>query len=133
MFGLILGRNKLLSNSKLLGRWGERRCEKFLRNKGMRTLARNFSCKTGEIDLVMVDSDGVIVFVEVKARADEKFGGGESAVTYPKQKRLGQAGRFFLSTNNITDRACRFDVVAIVLAKTGPAKIQHYELAFIPG
>ena len=132
MFGFILKRNKLLNDSKLLGRWGEKRCEKFLKNKGMKTLARNYSCRMGEIDLVMVDRDGTIVFVEVKARADEKFAAVESAVDYPKQKKLALTGRFFLSTNNISNRVCRFDVVTLLLAQKGPAQLHHYQRAFVP-
>ena len=73
MLGLFFNRNKLLADIKLLGKWGERQCEKFLKRKGFKTLTRNFTCKAGEIDLVMVDSDRSIVFVEVKTRTDEEF------------------------------------------------------------
>ena len=68
---LCLRRRKLLTDKARLGRWGEKRCESFLRRKGLKTLARNYSCKMGELDLVMVDTDGAIVFVEVKTRAGE--------------------------------------------------------------
>jgi hypothetical protein len=75
-------------SKELLGRWGEKRSEKFLKRKGFKTLTRNFSCKTGEIDLVMVDSDGMLVFVEVKTRANEDFSPSESAVTKAKKTRM---------------------------------------------
>ena len=129
MFGWLLNRVKLLSGKRILGPWGERRCESYLKARGFKTLARNFSCKSGEIDLVMVDGDGVIVFVEVKTRADESFEQVESAVTWAKQKRIFRAARYFLSIHKITDRPYRIDVVAIVAGQKGPAKIRHYENA----
>ena len=51
MFGLVFNRHKLLTDTKRLGRWGEKQSERFLRRKGLRTLTRNFNCKTGELDL----------------------------------------------------------------------------------
>ena len=59
--------------------------EKFLRKKGFKILTRNFNCRTGEIDLIMTDSDGTTVFVEVKTRADEVFADAESAITEVKK------------------------------------------------
>jgi putative endonuclease len=119
-------------SKELLGRWGEKRCEKFLRRKGYKTLTRNFSCKTGEIDLVMVDKDGTLVFVEVKTRASEDFSPSESAVNKAKKTRMLRTARYFLTTNNIENRPFRFDVVTIVLGKKGPEQIRHYESAFVP-
>ena len=51
MMGWLLNRGRLLADRKKLGRWGEKRCESFLKKKGFKRLARNFSCKSGEIDL----------------------------------------------------------------------------------
>ncbi|MHC4072407.1 MAG: YraN family protein [Planctomycetota bacterium] len=127
-----MNRPRLLADRKLLGRWGEKRCEKFLKRKGLKTLTRNFSCKTGEIDLIMVDADRTIVFVEVKTRADESFGPSESAITAGKKTRLTRAARYFLDTNEIEDRPLRFDVVTVILGEKGPAQIRHYENAFVP-
>ena len=129
---LLSNRRKLLADKKLLGRWGEQCCEKYLKRKGLKTLARNFHCKTGEIDRVMVDADGTLVFVEVKTRANEDFGPSESAVTSAKKTRMLRAARYFLASHKIDDRPFRFDVVAIVLAEKGPAQIRHYENAFVP-
>ena len=129
---MLLNRRKLLADRELLGRWGEKRCEKFLKRKGLKKLARNFSCKTGEIDLVMVDTDGSIVFVEVKARADETLTPAESAITAPKKAKLTKTARYFLATHNIEDRPFRFDIVTIILGQTGPEQIRHYQNAFVP-
>ena len=120
------------ADKELLGQWGEKRCEKFLKRKGLKTLTRNFSCKTGEIDLVMVDRDGTLVFIEVKTRANEDFSPSESAVTAAKKIRMVRAAKYFLASNGIEDRPCRFDVVTIVLGEKGPELIRHYENAFVP-
>lgn len=132
MVGLLLNRQKLLADGKRLGRWGEKRCESFLKRKGLKLLARNFSCKTGEIDLVMVDADRSIVFVEVKTRAGETFDAVESVVTAPKKTKSLRTARYFLAAHNIEDRPFRFDVVTIVLGRTGPPQIRHYQNAFVP-
>jgi len=128
----LLNRQKLLTDQKLLGRWGERRCEKFLKKKGLKGLARNFTCKTGELDLIMVAPDRTIVFVEVRTKADETFGPPELSVTYAKKTKLLRTVRYFLSTQKIEDRPFRFDVVTIVLGQEGREQINHYENAFVP-
>jgi putative endonuclease len=127
---MLLNRRRLLSDRKLLGQWGEKRCEKFLKRKGLKTLTRNFSCKTGEIDIVMVDADGSIVFVEVRAKADENFAEVEASITPPKKVRLQRTARYFLVSNNIQNRPFRFDIVTIVLGQSGRPQIRHYENAF---
>ena len=129
---MLLHIRKLLADRKLLGQWGEKRCEKFLKRKGLKKLTRNFSCKTGEIDLVMVDTDRTIVFVEVKTRADESFAPAESVITPAKKNKMYRTARYFLTIHEIENRPFRFDVVTIVLAPTGPAQIKHYENAFVP-
>ena len=131
MFGFLLNRNKLLANRKLLGRWGEKRSEKFLKRKGLKLLARNFLCKTGEIDLIMVNDNGAIVFVEVKTRADESYTDIENAITSSKKNKLFRTCRYFLASYDIENRPYRFDVVSIVLGQKGPVQIRHYENAFV--
>jgi putative endonuclease len=129
---ILWNRRNLLANKKLLGQWGERRSERLLKKKGLKTLTRNFSCKTGELDLVMVDTDGTIVFVEVRTKADSDFAAPEDSITKPKKTRLLRTARYFLATNNIQDRPFRFDIVAIVLDKSAKPKINHYKNAFVP-
>jgi putative endonuclease len=129
---MLRNRRKLLTDRQLLGRWGEKRCERSLRRKGLRTLTRNFSCDSGEIDLVMVDTDKTIVFVEVRTRADETFGPPEASITKSKRAKLLRTARYFLATHDIEDRPFRFDVVAIMLARTGQPQIRHYRNAFVP-
>jgi len=132
IFDYFINRRRLLADRKLLGRWGEKHSERFLKKKGLKVLTRNFLCKTGEIDLVMVDNDGSIVFVEVRTKASEEFSSVESSITFPKKTRLIKAARYFISTNNIENRPFRFDIVAIVLGNKGKPQVRHYENAFVP-
>jgi putative endonuclease len=125
-------RRRLLKDRKLLGRWGEKRCERFLRRKGFKTIARNFACKMGEIDLITTESNGAIVFVEVRTRADESYTQAQETVTPKKQARLIRTAKYFLKTYKVKDRPLRFDVVAVVLGHKGRPEIRHYENAFTP-
>ena len=125
-------RRRLLKDRKLLGRWGEKRCERFLKRKGFTTIARNFTCKLGEIDLVVNDSDGTIVFVEVRTKTDESFTEAHRTVTPKKRARLVRTAQYFMKTYKVKGRPLRFDVVAVVLGRKGRPQIRHYENAFTP-
>ena len=129
---MLLNKRKLLADIKLLGRWGEKRCQRFLERKGLKTLTRNFSCNAGQIDLIMVAPDRTIVFVEVRTRADETFGSAESSITFAKKAKLLRTAHYFLATYEIVDRPFRFDVVTIVLGPKGTPQIRHYKNAFVP-
>lgn len=133
MLFLLPGRRRrLLKDRRLLGRWGEKRCEWFLRRKGFTTIARNFTCKLGEIDLIATDSNGAIVFVEVRTRADESYTRAQETVTPKKRGKLIRTAKYFLKTYKVKDRPLRFDVVAVVLGHKGPVQIRHYKNAFTP-
>jgi putative endonuclease len=80
---------------------------------GLRLLARNVSCRVGELDLVMQEGE-VLVFVEVRARRSASHGGAAASVTFAKQQRLTRTAQFFLKTAwRAPMPRCRFDVVAI--------------------
>lgn len=125
-------RTKLLADKVLLGQWGQKQCEKFLKRKGLKKLTANFSCRSGEIDLIMADPDRSIVFVEVKTRATEDFAPARFAVTLAKKTKIIKTARCFLAAHKITDRPFRFDVVTIVLGRAARPQITHYISAFTP-
>ena len=89
----------------------DRACE-ILKEEGYEIVARNWRCRTGEIDIIARDGQ-VLAFVEVKARRTEAFGGPEMAVDRTKQRRIISAARRFLSTT-ACELPIRFDVVAFV-------------------
>ncbi len=125
-------RKRLLSNRRLLGRWGEKYCEKFLKNQGYAFVARNFACKSGEVDLVMCSDEGALVFVEVKTRQSEDFAPAQAAVNYKKRKKMASTARWFVNQYKLKGRLMRFDVMAVVLGEKGPAEVRHYKNAFLP-
>ena len=95
------------------GSYWENIAEAFLNNRGLRLLHRNFSCRLGEIDLVMEDGD-TVVFIEVKYRKSNTHGSGADAVDIHKQHRLSRAAAFYLAVNPArAEQFCRFDVVSI--------------------
>jgi uncharacterized protein (TIGR00252 family) len=78
---------------------------------GLRTLARNVNYRFGELDLVMRDGDSV-VFVEVRYRHSDRFGGAAGSVDHKKRRRIALAARAWLAgQRGLADAPCRFDVV----------------------
>lgn len=94
------------------GRWAEQRAAAFLCRRGLRLRSCNFACRAGEIDLVMSDGD-CLVFVEVRYRADARFGAGFDTVTRAKQRKLRAAAAAYLARHALADARCRFDVVSV--------------------
>ena len=81
---------------------------------GLQPIAANVNFRCGELDLVMRDRDrlgAVVVFVEVRYRADDEHGGGAASIDGYKQRKLLQAAQLYLLRNDCTDAQCRFDVV----------------------
>ena len=91
----------------------EAQARRHLQRAGLRHVASNVRYRVGELDLVMRDG-GVLVFVEVRYRAGEDFGGALASVTRGKRQRLVRAASSFLASDpRHATAACRFDVVAI--------------------
>jgi putative endonuclease len=95
-----------------LGKSGEDLACRELERRGYAILARGYRSRFGEIDII-AKHDQTIVFIEVKARAGDEFGGGAAAVTPWKQRRIAQMAVDYLSRNNLHHQPCRFDVVTI--------------------
>jgi putative endonuclease len=83
----------------------------FLEAEGLKILERNYRCRFGEIDLVAA-TGATLVFVEVRARGSEAFGGAAGSITAAKRKRLVAAARHYLMRLR-TARPCRFDVILV--------------------
>jgi putative endonuclease len=98
--------------SKTVGDAFEAHALGFLQRQRMRLVARNVTCRGGEIDLVMRDRDGALVFVEVRARRSRQFADAAASIGAHKRARLIRAAQHYLSTWRGEVPACRFDVVA---------------------
>lgn len=118
-----------LDPRKLFGQEGESAAEQYLRQKGYRIVARNLRSAAGELDLVAEDGP-VLVFVEVKARRTEAFGGAVHAVHQRKQAKLIQLAAQYLARYHLQDRPCRFDVVLVQGPDAVASQIEHIQNAF---
>lgn len=98
-----------MARSQDKGKLAEEDATALLQRGGMVTVARNYRCRGGEIDLIMRDDD-CLVFVEVRLRSHKAFGGPLASVTATKQARLVTAARHYLARSGWPG-PCRFDVV----------------------
>jgi putative endonuclease len=110
------------------GELGERIAERWLRRTGWRVLQRRFRSGRRDIDLV-VEREGTVVFVEVKARRGARFGHPVEAVNWRKQKELTKSAHVWIDRHGRPEDSYRFDVVGVLM--TGErVRIRHVEDAF---
>jgi putative endonuclease len=96
---------------------------------GLRLLGANQRYRMGEIDLVM-DDRGSVVFVEVRYRGSDAFGGSAPSVDLRKQRKLVLAAQCFLAANpTLARKTCRFDVVAVD-GSADPPRVEWIRNAF---
>ena len=108
----------MTGTTKRLGDEGEQRALDHLVRHGLRLIARNYRVAAGprafggEVDLIVRDRDGTLVFVEVRRRRHAGHGGAAASVTATKQRRIRYAARHYLQSF-ASPPPCRFDVVVI--------------------
>jgi len=96
----------------------------------LRLVARNWRCPAGEIDLVMQDGD-TLVFIEVRYRGSERFGGAVATVDARKQARVVRAARHYLQgRGELAVPAARFDVVGVAGGRGAQRRIEWIRDAF---
>ncbi|MCL2075571.1 MAG: YraN family protein [Betaproteobacteria bacterium] len=101
----------------------------FLRARGLRIIARNFRIRGGEIDLIAEEKTrDVIVFVEVRLRRSQRFGGASASIIARKRRRIILAARHWLARHGSKRQACRFDCV--LLDRLESAGIEWVKHAF---
>ncbi len=111
-----------------LGELGEDAACRELERRGYAILARRFRTRHGELDIIAREGD-VLVFVEVKTRSSDVFGGPLDAVTARKQRKLGRMALEYIARSRLSGVACRFDVVG-VLRRGGETEIEVVANAF---
>jgi putative endonuclease len=107
------------------GRRAEALSADYLQARGLRLIARNYSCRLGEIDLILADGP-TLVFAEVRLRRSRQFGGAAASISASKRQRILLAARHYLSGG--PERPCRFDVV--LLDALEPERIEWIKDAF---
>jgi putative endonuclease len=106
---------QLPSTTKQKGDAAEDRALQYLQTQGLQLLQRNYRTPGrggGEIDLIVRDVDGTLVFVEVRKRVNASHGGALASITFVKQRRIVFAARHYLLKLR-QPPPCRFDVVAL--------------------
>ncbi|MEN0035424.1 MAG: YraN family protein [Cellvibrio sp.] len=120
-------------NTITIGANAEAQAEAFLHGQGLVTRTKNYRCKLGEIDLIMLQKTALgttFVFVEVRLRTNKRFAPAVETVDYRKQQKIIRTATRFLQEHKLFDKvACRFDVVALDQTDTAPP-IQWIQNAF---
>jgi len=111
------------------GRSGEAAAEARYVRRGFRVVARNWRCGIGELDLVLLRGD-LLVICEVKTRRGGRFGSGYDAVDDRKRRKLRSLGEAFLQRHAFGRVAVRFDVASVRLRPDGSAVVDVFEDAF---
>jgi putative endonuclease len=101
----------MITLKRAAGNAAEDQALDYLIRQKLQLVTRNYSCKAGEIDLIMKDG-AQLVFVEVRYRAREDFGSALESVTPTKQRKLITTAQYYLQQSGKTP-ACRFDVVGM--------------------
>ncbi|MFT4613431.1 MAG: putative endonuclease [Bacteroidia bacterium] len=94
------------------GRKFENQASQLLRRSGLKIVVRNFSARTGEIDIIALEGNH-LVFVEVRARSNPAYSSAAGSVDRHKQRRILQTAQLFLQKHpELANLPCRFDVIA---------------------
>ncbi|MDP9498178.1 MAG: YraN family protein [Actinomycetota bacterium] len=121
----------MTSERAALGRYGEDLAEERYRAAGGQVLDRNWRCREGELDLVVLEPDGTLVFCEVKTRSGRGFGEPAEAVGAVKARRLRTVARRWLQDHPVAGRReLRFDVVAVHRRRGWAAELTHLRGVF---
>ena len=94
------------------GAYWEERARQLVVSKGGTIIARNFSCRLGEIDLIALDSER-LAFIEVRYRRHSHFGSALASVSPATQRKVFMAAQTFMTSHrDYCNRYCRFDIIA---------------------
>lgn len=111
------------------GRLGEDAAERWYAGRGYRLLARNWRCRIGELDLVLIRGDTVVV-CEVKARRGNRYGWGWEAVHARKRAKIRSLAQAFLLARDLRPRSLRFDVVSVAVGADASVRLHVFQDAF---
>jgi putative endonuclease len=109
-----------------IGALGERLAVEHLQSLGLRVIDRNWRCRYGELDVVAADDAArIVVFVEVKTRTSDRFGGIEQAVTPEKVRRLRRLAGLWLARQDARWSEVRIDVIGVRIGRRPIPEITH--------
>lgn len=114
---------------KRLGNKAESLACRFIRNKGLQIIERNFRCRAGEIDIIAKDNN-YIVIIEVRSTTNYSFHDPFDSFTPSKIRRLKRLALIWLNCRNKQDAFIRFDIIAIVFNVRSDIEIRYIKDAF---
>ena len=120
----------MTAERKKLGERGETAAVAFLERSGLTIVERNWRCKSGEIDIVALHGD-TLVLCEVKTRKTTKKGSAEEAVTPAKQRRYAKLAAAYVQTAGVDPVSVRFDVITLLVVAEDRALLRHFRAAFV--
>lgn len=121
-----------MENRRRQGKEYEDLAAAHLETLGYVILERGLRLGPKEIDLIAEDGE-TLVFVEVRGRRTDTFVSPLESVTAAKRRHLVEAAEIYYQRRGLSEQACRFDVVSVVMPRGGPARIEHYPGAFMAG
>ena len=125
--GTDRGRMTTMTRAEI-GALGEQLAVDHLTSLGLRVLARNWRCRYGELDVIAADdATRSVVFVEVKTRTSDQFGGVAQAVTPLKVRRLRRLAGLWLAAQSRSWAAVRIDVIGVRIGRTRTPEITHMQ------
>ena len=111
-----------------IGALGEQLAVEHLTSRGLQVLARNWRCRYGELDVIAADPAArAVVFVEVKTRTSDRFGGVEQAVTPQKVRRLRRLAGLWLAGQDDSWAQVRIDVIGVRIGRRAEPELIHFE------
>jgi len=108
-----------------IGAHGEQLAVEHLQGLGLRIVARNWRCRYGELDVIAADGADTLVFVEVKTRTGDGFGGVAEAVTPQKVRRIRRLAGLWLAGQESGWSQIRIDVIGVRLGRCRTPEVTH--------
>lgn len=119
-----------MDEKRPLGQRGEDAAAAYLERTGMTVVERNWRAKPGEVDIVALDGD-TLVLCEVKTRKTVRAGTPEEAVTPAKQRRYKRLAEAYIQQAGLEKVSVRFDVISILVVTEDRALLRHHRAAFV--
>lgn len=105
-----------MNEKQFIGKLGENKAEKYLKDNGYIIIDKNYYCRFGEIDIVATDLEtGEIVFIEVKTRTNLSFGMPIDSINYSKIKHLIKTINYYIIDKKIYRNNIRVDAIEVLV------------------
>jgi putative endonuclease len=115
------------TDRRATGAEGESLAANYLTRRGWTVLARNWRCRTGEIDLVARDPDGAMVICEVKCRTGDGYGDPLESITDAKLARLRALAAEWRRSQDGREGPLRIDAIGVRQFRDGTSRVTHVQ------